>query len=261
MPVGFAEFTDTARELQDTLLCGRMAIGDSLFWVNLYRVPFELGATWDYGLDGIYAYDLNGDSITDTLTIWGDTCIVADTEDVVVPYDTVPHCYKLLRTMRQRLATEMQGVPVIESSYIQIAEWYKDSLWSVKESVHASGPIYTKIVIWLHAADFVSVDTRRLTGLSFVGLQEHALPGVGDGRLSVSPTLFRGRMTVTLPSDISAHAVAVYNSAGRLVARSPVPHAQPGGRRSLVLDLRGLPAGVYVVHAGRLTESATKVSR
>ena len=256
--------TDTSYESGDTLLCSRQLLGDSVRWLNSYRVPFSIGAKWRLGLAGTYLADLTGDSIMDTLRIWADTCIVLDTEDVVVPYGTVPHCFKVRRTMYQRLAAVESSVPVIESSYIRTFEWYKDSLWSVKESTQASGPIYTKIIIWLHAADFVSTDVSQLDGLGYLGVaaQSYTTPRAS---LTVSPNPFRSLLRVSLDPSISRSlppsAVRIFDTGGRLVRSLSSLLSPPS---SLTWDGRDntgrrLPAGTYFIQVGREVCPVTKV--
>jgi hypothetical protein len=245
---------DTSIESGDTFLCRRTQFGDSVRWLNSYRIPFALGSTWLLGLAGTYIYDFNGDTVLDTLSVWADTCRVLDTEDVSVPYGAVPHCYRLSRTMYQRLATQQQGIPVIESSYIRTTEWYKDSLWAVKESVMASGPIYTWILVWLHAADFVSVYVTELDALGTVGLAARPEPP-SPGAIAAWPTLFRDRVALTLPTRRNAGLVRVFDPTGRLVRSVSVP---PFSRR-LSLDLRSLAPGTYLIRVGESVCPVTKV--
>ena len=255
--------TDTFYESADTLLCARQLLGDSVRWVNAYRVPFSIGATWRYGLAGTYLGHFIGDSATDTLKIWADTCTVLDTEDVIVPYGAVPHCFKIQRTMYQRLAAVESSVPVIESSYIRTFEWYKDSLWSIKESTQASGPLCTKVGIWLHSANFVSTNVSQLTGLGYLDVAEqpHA---VHRASLTVFPNPFRSSLRVngSLPTPNSS--IQVFNSAGRLVRVLSPPQSPPPDPYSLSWDGRDnagrrVPDGAYFVRAGNEVCPVTKV--
>jgi len=255
--------TDTSYESGDTMLCSRQILGDSVCWLNAYRVPFSVGTAWLFGLAGTYIGYFAGDSAADTLTIWADTCTVLDTEDVVVPYGAVPHCYKIRRTMYQRLAAVESGVPVIESSYVRTFEWYKDSLWSIKESTQASGPVYTKIGIWLHTANFVSTAVTQLTGLGYVGIaaQPHA---VSPAPLTVFPDPFRGSVLINCSLLNPNSSVHVFNSAGRLVRVLSPPQSSTPGPYSLSWDGRDdrgrcLPAGTYFTRAGNKVCPVTKV--
>lgn len=250
-----AQATDTSYESGETLLCTRMALGDSVRWVNAYRVPFTVGATWSFGFAGTYIYDFTGDTILDTIDVWGDTCTVLDTEDVTVPYGTVPSCYKIRRTMHQRLAAQQSGIPVIESSYIRTVEWYKDSLWTVKESIQASGPVYMKVVIWIHAADFVSTDVSQLNGLTLLGIAEephaeHRTP------FTACPNPFRTSVLVRLSPQLETghwKLVTVYDASGRLVLSQPIRAS------SFILDASSLPVGTYLIRAGDAVCPITKV--
>jgi hypothetical protein len=263
-PLILAEATDTSYESGDTLLRSRQVFGDSVRWLNAYRVPFNIGTTWPLGLAGTYVSDFTGDSIMDTLTIWADTCTVLDTEDVTVPYGTVPHCYKIWRTMYQRLAAEQSGVPVIESSYIRTFEWYKDSLWSIKESTHVSGIIYTRIIIWLHAADFVSTDVSQLTGLSYLGIAAqpytaHRTP------LTVSPNPFRSSLRIALEHSntgaLEHSSVRIFDTQGRLVRSLSSLLSLPFSLSWDGRDDHGrrLPAGAYFVRADNEVCPVTKL--
>jgi hypothetical protein len=258
-----AEATDTSYESGDTLLCSRQVLGDSVRWLNAYKVPFSIGTTWSFGLAGTYLYDFNGDSITDTLTIWADTCTVLDTEDVTVPYGLVPHCYRIRRVMCQRLVTKQSGVPVVESSYIRTFEWYKDSLWSIKESTQASGPLYAHVVVWLHAADFVSTDVSQLNGLGYVGVAAAPRPAPAQV-LRAEPSVFLERTRVTVPPGDATQPLQVFNSAGRLVRVLSPPQSPTPDPCSLTWDGRDnagrrLPAGAYFVRAGSEVCPVTKV--
>ncbi len=251
-PRPLASTTDTSYESGDTLLCSRQMFGDSVRWLNSYRVPFRIGAKWRLGLAGTYLADLTGDSIMDTLKIWADTCTVLDTEDVVVPYGTVPHCFKIRRAMYQRLAAIESGVPVIESSYIRTFEWYKDSLWSVKESTQASGPIYTKILIWLHAADFVSTDVSQLNGLGYLGITAQPYTARRPS-LTVSPNPFRRVLSVTCKLPPANCKLRILDAQGRLVLSQPVRPL------SFPLSTSNLPAGAYFIQVGNAVCPVTKV--
>jgi hypothetical protein len=254
---------DTSYESGDTLLCSRQLLGDSVRWLNAYRVPFSIGTTWDFGLAGTYIGNFAGDSTVDTLTVWADTCTVLDTEDVVVPYGAVPHCYKIRRVMYQRLAAVESSVPVIESSYVRTFEWYKDSLWSIKESTQASGPIYAHIGVWLHAADFVSTDVSQLNGLGYVGVadQPHT---VHRTSLTVFPNPFRSSLRVDCSLLTPSSSIQVLNSAGRLVRTLAIRRSPLAVRQSLYWDgrddrSRSLPAGAYFLRTGNAVCRLTKL--
>jgi len=259
-----AEATDTSYESGDTLLCTRQQLGDSVRWLNAYRVPFSVGATWPCGLAGTYIQDITGDSIPDTLSIWGDTCGVADTEDVTVPFGAVAHCYKLRRVMRQRLAAQQFGVPVVESSYIRTFGWYKDSLWLVKESTQASGPIYTFLVLWLHAADFVSTDVAQLNGLGYMGAAEQPRK-VNRGTLTVCPNPFRSSVAIRWGAGPLARPapLRIFDAQGRLVrllpAPSPAPCPPPLSWDGRDHDGHSLPPGTYFARADTETHPIVRL--
>ncbi|HTW92600.1 MAG TPA: hypothetical protein VMH22_12955 [bacterium] len=255
--------TDTCYESGDTLLCARQLLGDSVRWVNAYRVPFNIGDTWRFGLAGTYIGEFTGDTIVDTLKVWADTCTVLDTEDVVVPYGAVPHCFKIQRTMYQRIATVVSSVPAIESSYVRTYEWYKDSLWSIKESTQASGPLYAHVGHWMHAGDFVSTEVVQLTGLGYLDVAErpstaHRTP------FTVSPNPFSSSTVLHLTTGPLTSTLRIFNSAGRLVRALIPPQSLIPSPYSLSWDGRddngrSLPGGAYFIRAGNEVCPVTKV--
>lgn len=255
--------TDTSYESGDTLLCARQLLGDSVRWVNAYRVPFNIGATWRFGLAGTYIGYFIGDTMMDTLEIWADTCTVLDTEDVVVPYGAVPHCYRLGRVMYERLAAVESTIPVIESSSVRTFEWYKDSLWSIKESTQASGPLYAYVSIWMHAADFVSTEVTQLTGLDYLDVAEQPHT-VRRASLTVFPNPFLGSLHVNCSVLPPNSSILVFNSAGRLVRVLGPPQSPTPDPCSLTWDGcddkgRRLPSGAYFIRAGDEVCPVTKV--
>lgn len=235
---------DTSFESGDTMLYSHWTVGDSLRRYHEYSVPFAVDAWWQPGMSGTFIYDLNGDTLADTVTIWADTTRVLAVEDVTVPYGTVPACWKLVTTMRQSLALTYQGVPARETSYIRTWEWRKDSLWWVKDSTVVTGSAYTFIFIWLRAASFVSTDVGVLTGL-WTGIAAPGSPAPEPG-LFAAPNPARSRVTVTLDRSTDA-SVRIYDSGGRLARTLAVPPLTD----RLELDLAGLPAGTYFIRNGR----------
>lgn len=236
---------DTSFESGDTMLYSHWTVGDSLRRYHEYAVPFAVGAWWRPGVSGTYIYDLNGDTLNDTVTIWADTTRVLAVEDVTVPYGAVPACWKLVTSMRQSLALTYQGVPSRETSLIRTWEWRKDSLWWVKDSTVVTGSVYTFIFIWLRAASFVSTDVGALTGLwTGIAAPDKPSPAHGPG-ITVFPNPARDRVTLK-PGNDAAPTVRLYDSGGRLVRSVGLP--RPPG--PLELDLSGLPAGAYFARHG-----------
>jgi len=159
--------------------------------------------------------------------------------------------------MLQCLALEQSGVPAIESSYVRTFEWYKDSLWSIKESTEASGPIYTWIFTWLHVADFVSTDVSQLTGMGYVGIAAQPR-AVCHAPLTASPNPFSGLVRVSLdpfvPLPFSPLTVRVFDTQGRPVRTIAIRQSPFANRLSLTWDGRdnagrALPAGAYFIRA------------
>ncbi len=82
-----------------------------------------------------------------------------------------------------------------------------------------------------------------LSSASPGGFAARPLPAPGTG-LRVTPNPARARAAVSLPPG--ARAVAVYDAAGRAILTRPLDGGAAG---TLVLDLRGLASGVYLVRA------------
>ncbi len=243
------EAVDTAYESGDTLLRRRFDFAGLSLWANIYRVPFVIGSWWPTGVAGTYYFDLNGDSLEDTIRIWADSVKVVGIEDVVVPYGLVRNCYKLLLVARQSLAMTYEGVPVRETTFIRQHEWYKDSLWRIKDSLSLVARAYTRILIWLRTADIFSTTVTQLTGLH-LGTTENPAPAPCAGSLHAKPNPFRNAVTLHLEAD-SPTELRIYNASGCLVRSLPVSYptcslAWDG------LDFRGraAPPGVYLARCG-----------
>ena len=247
---------DTAYECGDTLMRERLALGDIELWANMYMVPFTVGSWWRTGIEGTWYPDLNGDSIPDTLSIWGDTTRVIGMTDVTVPWDTVRDCYELLTTFRQAASLRESIFPIRESSRVRIHTWYKDSLCLVKDSTYIEGTGWVRLFIWIRAAEFTSMMTRELADVR-VGIQEP--PRTRPlAAIRVEPNPSRYSVRISLPHNMipGETAIHIYNSSGRRVR-----------------TLRGLPAtwdgmddshhrvsaGVYVLRAGTATRSITRL--
>lgn len=100
-------------------------------------------------------------------------------------------------------------------------------------------------------AAFGSIVVNDPLGVSVAALgviADQAVLSVAAGRvpepLALYPNPAHDRTTLRLPAG--AVAVQLFDAMGREVRR----YAAPGGTAETVLDLRGLPAGVYVVRAG-----------
>lgn len=234
--------SDTVWEQGDSFLMGRQAVLDTVFTTPAYLVPFAIGRAWRMGLAGIHYLDLNGDTLLDTLTIWADSCLVAGRDSVSVPYGDVPGCWRIERTMRQALALMQDTLPVRETSFIRSVEWYKDSLWSVKESTCITGRIYMKLFIWLPLADFHSRTVSVLTGLRSPIAGPETPPAT---RPSLSATIVRG--VLLLPGTDAQHSdVELLNAAGRCVLTRRLERSSAG---SFSIDVRALAPGLYFLRS------------
>jgi hypothetical protein len=68
-------------------------------------------------------------------------------------------------------------------------------------------------------------------------------------RAAVFPNPAHGTVAVRLPADVPAQPILVLDMEGRVVRRYPTPASSDA-----VLDLHGLPGGVYLVRCGQFTE-------
>jgi len=245
--------TDTLYESGDTLLRSRMDFLGISLWASVYRIPFQVGSQWETGAAGTYYLDLNGDSLIDTVTVWGDTVKVVGIEDVTVPYGTVRDCYKLDGTTYQSLAMTYEGIPIRETTFVRHFEWYKDSLTRVKDSTVITARAYVRILIWLRAADVFITNLTRLTDC-YVGISEPA-PAT-PMRLRAGPNPFAASVRVSVPEPEPAARegpLRIYDSSGRLVRTLDL--AGTAGTRSAVWDGkdahgRAAPGGVYHARCG-----------
>ena len=245
--------TDTAWESGDTLLRAKLEFFDLSLWANRYRVPFEVGNWWRTGLEGTYYIDINGDSLDDTLTIWADTTSVQAIEDVVVPFDTVRDCYRLMTTFRQSLSLRESVLPIRETSYVRTWEWYKDSLGRVRDSSEVEGDFYVWILIWLPAGSFWATDTGVLLD-QYVGVAEPGRPATLP-RLVASPNPFRSCTRLHLAPG-NRDRVRVFDTSGREVRRLNAGLAEWDGLGS---EGQALPSGVYLVRAGPQSTAVLKL--
>jgi hypothetical protein len=235
---------DTLVESGDTLMRRIVPVGDLTVWPNSYRVPFAVGAHWRLGAAGTYYTDLNGDSLEDTLVIWQDSARIVAREDVTVPQGTVPGCWRIVRVARAAKSWMASGVATRETADLRFTEWYKDSLWWVKESTYVTGSTWQLVSLWVKVGEYVRTGTKQLTSL--VGIAESDASGVGHGTALASPNPFVGSVAVGWPA--TAGDVLVSDAGGRVIRR-----LRAGG--PVVWDGRDrwgrtVPAGVYALSGG-----------
>ena len=245
---------DTMYESGDTVLHQPWSLGDSSRWYNHYLVPFNVGTSWRTGLEGTFYADIDGDGTIDTMSIWADTVQVTGIEDVTVPYGLVEDCWVVKTTMRQAVALTYQSIPARETAEVCQVQWYKDSLWAVKDSSYVLAHAYVQVVIWLPAADIVSQSLGQLAGI-WTGVQEPPTPGWA-ARISAGPNPFRRSTVLHLsagPLDHSTTAVSIFDASGRLIRTLPASGVERGAS-SVVWDGRNdlgrdQPAGIYIVRS------------
>jgi hypothetical protein len=230
---------DTVCEDGDTLLVRRQVLDTFRLRANLYKVPFAVGSWWRTGTAGTYYYDITGDTLADTITVWGDTTRVVDFEDVTVPWGTVTGCTRLLHVARQSLAGTYQGVPVRETSYTRAYEWYKDSMSWVKDSTCVTAVVYTQIIIWLHTADVVDISTGVLA--AFRSGIEQAGSDPARPALELSPTICRAGTVVRISCSLAPSSLALFSADGRLVSSFVISTSD--------FVIPALPAGTYFLRA------------
>ncbi len=233
--------TDTAYEAGDSLLYGRWQLGDSIRTAAIYRVPFVIGNWWRTGLAGNYIVDINGDSIVDTLKIWADTVRVLDTTTVTVPAGIYRGVYLIRSTMRQSLAMTYQGIPMRESTTVRAWEWYKDSVWRVKDSTSVTGTAYARLVVWVRLADFVITEVGQLLGSpTAVNELAPASSRCTDAE-PLASSIFTDILLLRPSPNCFPAELRVFDTQGRLRVRRRLAS---GEQR---LAMTELPAGAYIL--------------
>jgi hypothetical protein len=239
---------DTSYETAAEYLEQQETVADTTVRVTAYRIPFTVDSSWRYGIAGTYY--VHPDTLNvDTIKIWGDTSEVIDQESVVTPYDTVGNCYKLRTTSHWRVTGMLDTFQTRDTLNVTSFEWYKDSLWAVKDSSFAVGKYYVyvkQLHMWFHAANSVSESVSQLVALSPpTGVAERSRPAAPSiqPRISICPNPFRASLQIAipgLPASGPCSRVAVYDASGRIVFTSRF-----NGR--LVWQPQNLPVGVYQI--------------
>jgi hypothetical protein len=248
--VGF----DTAYESGDTLLLRKGELAGIKLEAKAYLVPFDSGSWWRTGFEGTYYIDINGDSIADTIAIWGDTTRVVGIEDVAVPgCDTVRDCFRLETVATQSLSMRESIFPIRETSFVRMSEWYKDSLWLIKDSLDITARAYVWLIVWIHAADAFSYDVGMITSLP-TGLVARS-NGPVRSALRARPSIFRTSTTLRAASP-AATGFRIHDAGGRLIRTLSGNRAVWDGR-----DRQGkqVPPGVYVIRTATGTTAVTRL--
>jgi hypothetical protein len=240
---------DTCYELGDTIMAGCQSLATLHWHTNRYRVPLTPGTWWRTGTAGTWYADLSGDGLIDTLRVWDDTVRVERTEDVRVPWGTVPGCSRLLHVDHEVVQFQDQGYPLVESLNTRLFEWYKDSLGWVKDSGGVTGALYYDFGALILAARFTSTSYGILDEYR-PGLATQTPNPVLASPLSISPNPCRSgeaislRLTADGPSRLD-----VFESSGRLTSSFVIPTS------SFVTP--PLPAGLYFLRLTSEGHSAT----
>ena len=194
---------DTTYESTGVYLKHRQATGDSAAYVTLYKIPFLVGDWWRTGAEGVCFTLPDSTGQVDTIRIWADTSRVVAQETVTTLYGMVPDCYRIRTFSRWFIATSLQGIPIRDSQTVVNVQWYKDSLWLVKDSTWSTGKFYAFIFVWLPAGvNFIMVN-RELVSLGDVGIKDVPLghESAASG-WRVSPNPFRSSCGVTVPGSV-----------------------------------------------------------
>jgi hypothetical protein len=154
--------------------------------------------------------------------------------------------------MRQALALIQDTLPVRETSLVRSVEWYKDSLWGVKETLIITGRIYTKVFIWLPVADLFSNSVGLLTGLRS-GVAEPRPPSAT--RISPSATIIRDALRLTPSDEGRVASVELLDVMGRTALARTLDRSTAG---PLPIDVSHLSPGLYFL---RTTSGRESVSR
>lgn len=232
---------DTTYESTGVYLKRKQVVGDTHAYVTRYMVPFSVGSWWRTGIEGSYFTPPDSTGAVNTIQIWADTARVEARETVVTPYGTVPDCYRIRSFSRWCVAARLQGYPFRDSMTVAGYEWYKDSLWSVKDTTFSVGAIYVQILnLWLRAgSSFVYGLTELVSlGMSGVGQGPECLPG--PTILHLSPDPFHTSCVIELASSRKGLTAAILDNTGRRVYAGPA-------RNRWEWRPDGLPPGVYQV--------------
>jgi hypothetical protein len=243
---------DTTYESLGVYLKHRQSTGDSAVCALLYQIPFSVGDWWRTGTEGMYFLGPDSTGLIDTIHIWADTSRVVARESVVTPFGTVPDCYKIRTFMRVFATTALSGIPIHDSQTVVNIQWYKDSLWLVKDTSYSSGTIYAFIIIWFQTGvNFISAQSELvslgLTGIEFSpSVRKQPEPG-----WRVQPNPFSGSCVIQAPAQSFGRPFRVIDASGRVVFAGKAAGQQvwqPKGLAPGVYRIVGPGGGLTVVH-------------
>ncbi len=228
---------DTSWEESATFLKTQETFFDTFVVLTPYKIPFAIGSLWPFGMGGTYYVDIDGNGERDTFKIWADTVRIVDQENVRVPYGLVRNAYKLQITVLGYIGMTTGGFPVRDSIYIVTTQWYKDSLWSVKDSLYQNDKMYVYFLNqWYHYADAYRWRVSELTDL-WVGIDDESEKSIVQ-RYKIGPNPFRKELVVYSPSTNEKSQLYIYDASGRLVTQRKLTG-------NFVWYPNNLPAGVY----------------
>jgi hypothetical protein len=243
---------DTTYESTGVYLKRRVVFTDTQVSVTQYKIPFTIGSWWRTGIEGTYYVDFGHNDTIDTIRIWADTARVIARETVTTPYGTVPDCYKIVSRSNWCVSTIVSGVLMRDSMVVTDIEWYKDSLWSIKDSAYSEGKIYARLLgFWLRAGSSYIWGRRELLALSPSGIASEPAAITRGDQLTVEPNPFPSYCVIRAPDRprgnrlgrVGANSLLrVFDSAGRLVFTAPI-------RDRIVWQPRGVPPGIYHLEA------------
>jgi hypothetical protein len=244
---------DTTYESLGVYLKSPQSTGNSTVFATLYQIPFVVGDSWRTGTEGTYFLGPDSTGLVDTIHIWADTSRVVARETVVTPFDTVPDCYKIRTFSRVFATTAMSGFPIHDSQTVVNIQWYKDSLWLVKDTSYSSGKIYALVAhFWLSVGEnFISarseLDSQPVTGIEFTPWVRKQ----SESGWRVLPNPFSGSCVIQAPALSIGKPFRVIDVTGRVVYAARAFGQQawlPKGLAPGVYRIVGPGGGLTVVH-------------
>ncbi len=227
---------DTCWEESAIYLKSKDEFFDTFMIFTPYKIPFTIGSTWPLGIGGTYYVDIDGDGQRDTFKIWADTVKVISQEDVRVPYGLVRNAFKLYTHSLGYIGMTTSGIWVRDTLNVNIIEWYKDSLWAVKDSTAQLERMYINFGgMWIHYADGFHYRVSQLTNL-WVGIEDEISTAVRD--LKIGPNPFAQKILIGAPDINQPSTISIYDASGRMVLQREF-------NKIFIWQPHNLPAGIY----------------
>ncbi len=243
---------DTTYESTGVYLKHRQSNGDSAVSATMYQIPFSVGDSWRTGTEGMYFLGPDSTGLIDTIHIWADTSRVVARETVVTAFDTVPDCYKIRTFSRVFASTALSGIPIHDSQTVVNIQWYKDSLWLVKDTSYSHGTIYAFVFIWFQTGvNFISARSE-LVSLPMTGIEfSSRVRNQPESGWRVLPNPFSGSCVIQAPAIGVGRPFRVIDATGRVVYAGKAAGQQvwqPKGLAPGVYRIVGPGGGLTVVH-------------